>query len=311
MAINILLSFAFHISTDLAAVRRNLRCGRVMVDSGAFTAYTSGHPVTVADYARFLEQWRGCWDHAITLDVVGDPAATRANTRALHRRGLPVMPVFTLGGTLADFDAMVRDAGYVAIGGLVRLPQSARRARIGMLQRRAVDLGGGVHALGAGNMAILRKEIPYSSDASTATIGFKFGKLVYFDGRELTQTQVADTVRLRRDQLHIRAHGIELADLVRVRRMPGQDAGRALLVRAMGLAYAVADEVLKTTCSAPVPRLVTDQCGPHLYNSLPRGLDVLPTSELDALLHDPTAPKPNVWSRYGSRHRCRTKEVSP
>jgi hypothetical protein len=117
VAVNLLLSYAFHSATKLSDVRRDLVCGRLMIDSGAFTAWTKGYKIDVDEYAEFLERWRGCWDHAITLDVIGDGKASARNTRKLHERGLPVMPVFTRGDTLADFDAMVAEVGYVCVGG--------------------------------------------------------------------------------------------------------------------------------------------------------------------------------------------------
>ena len=89
MAVNLLLSFAYHADTDLRTIRTRLRCGQLMIDSGAFTAYTSGRRIRVYDYARYLTRWAGVWDHAITLDRIGDPANTRRNTRMLHERAWP------------------------------------------------------------------------------------------------------------------------------------------------------------------------------------------------------------------------------
>ncbi|GAA1246616.1 hypothetical protein GCM10009609_07640 [Pseudonocardia aurantiaca] len=181
MAVNLLLSYAFHESTDLAKLRRGLVCGQLLLDSGAFTAHTTGRTITLDAYAKFLERWRGCWDHAITLDVIGDPRKTAAHTRKLHERGLPVMPVFTRGDSVTEFDAMVRDAGYVAVGGTVGLGTKPQRERVTMLQRRAQDLGGGIHALGVGAISTLRPARPYSADASSVSGAFRFGTVVYFD----------------------------------------------------------------------------------------------------------------------------------
>ena len=97
MSLNLLLSYAFHAKTDLARIRAAMPCGRIMIDSGAFTAYTKGQAVDIVAYAEYLEHWRGCWDHAITLDAIGDPVvAPRPHTTCITPGVRPVIacPVF-------------------------------------------------------------------------------------------------------------------------------------------------------------------------------------------------------------------------
>lgn len=234
MAVNLLLSYAFHgtrmLDTDLGAVRRELVCGRLMVDSGAFTAYRTGKPVDLVEYAEWLERWRGTWDHAVTLDVIGNPTASHRQTARLHSRGLPVMPVFTIGDKLAEFDAMVRDSRYVCVGGLVgRGVQRPVRDRIAMLQRRAAETGGGIHALGVGNAESLRRAHPYSADASVISAAFQYGNVVYWDGRRVHNCGVREKrAQLIRDRDHITAQDIPLGALLRAGRLPaGRNRGRA------------------------------------------------------------------------------------
>lgn len=309
MAVNILLSYALHPDRDLAAVRALMPCGRLMIDSGAFTAHTKGREIRIEEYAAFLERWRGCWDHAITLDVIGDPAATARNTEWLHRRGLPVMPVFTRGSRTSEFDAMVRDVGFVCVGALVGTPKTYQKARVGLLQRRAEERGGGIHALGVGSLDTLREARPYSSDASSISGAFRFGSVLYFTGTTVRATALADRKKLTRDREAIRAHGIDLADLVRTGRMPQRDA-RPRLIEAMGLAYATADEYLKRARPVPGPRGLPD--GPHLYSSIGASVvDVVANAGLDRRIHTGDLDVP-IWRRWGRTHTCpRTRKDAP
>jgi hypothetical protein len=151
-------------------------------------------------------------------------------------------------------------------GGLVGLPAKTQLARVKMLQRRAQDAGGGIHALGIGSMSTLRAARPYSADASTVSGAFRFGTLVYFDGQHLSNVSLSDRKKLARDRDHLRAHGMDLGELARTQRMPKQ-AQRPPLMRAMSLAYAAADEYLKRTGPVPAPRGM-DQGGTHLFNSV-------------------------------------------
>jgi hypothetical protein len=305
VAVNVLLSYAYHSGTNLADVRRTLVCGRILIDSGAFTAHSTGKTIKLDDYAAYLEQWKGCWDHAVTLDVVGDPAATAVNTRKLHAKGIPVMPVFTRGDKLPEFDAMVRDVGYVCVGGLVGLPRKVQVPRVGMLQRRAQDAGGGIHALGIAASDALRAIRPYSADASSVGLRFRYGDLIYFDGRDVRFVGIKDRAELLRNRDNLRAHGIDIAPLVRRGRMPNKaQGGIDGLMQAMSIAYAAADECLKRDRPVPAPKGHPVD-GTHLYNSVGPG-HLPPVMALDRILHGLTdAEVPGAWRRWGYSHTCR------
>lgn len=305
MAVNLLLSYAYHDKTDVGAVRARMACGALMIDSGAFSAHTQGKRINLREYAAYLHAHRAAWDHAITLDKIGDPAITRRNTRRLHEQGLPVMPVFTRGETLASFDAMVRDHRYVAVGGLVggglRVGSGSvgvLSARLGMLQARAVRGGGGIHALGVGSMKVLHAARPYSADTSTADSVVAYGNILLYDGTILRQVHVAAPAQVRRWRDVAAAHGIDLAGMVRGGKIPRGLYGP--LMAAHGLAYACADEVLGVRAvPAPGPGW---RPGTVLYMA-PSGV---PSAEAftaaDGAMHGGTAPP--VWRRYGRGHVC-------
>lgn len=302
MSVNLLLSYFYHPKADLGRLRQDLVCGRLMIDSGAFSAWTIGEPVDRQAYAEFLERWSGKWDYAVTLDVIGDPDTTAVNTRWFHARGIAVLPVFTLGHTLADFDAMVADTGYVCVGGLVKLSRAARIKRVAMLQRRAQDHGGGVHALGVGSMTTVEAARPYSSDSSNTSSTFVYGTISIFDGHRVRMLQINDRKVLTRNRDIIRQHGIDLADLV-ANRMPKT---RYALIQAMGVAYACADEYAKRIYPTPdftANQVFTGDNGPHLYMSMRHEEDALAGAALDRLLHDDTAIKPRLWTGYGHTHQ--------
>lgn len=299
MTANVLVSYGVQPGCNLAEVRAALRCGRLMVDSGAFSAHSSGKAIAVPGYAAHLERWRGYWHHAITLDVIGDPAASARNTRALHERGLPVMPVFTLGGRLAEFDAMVADSRYVAVGGNVGASKAAVRDRAAMLQRRALAAGGGIHLLGVGSMASLRAVRPYSADTSSCSSMFRFGNLLYFDGAELRQVNLQHREKLAAARDHITAQGVAMAPLLRARRMPGGEARQALNV-GLSWAYVCADEVLRR---AAVPPPAPGPPGTLLYLACANDGDLAAATTLAGAAHGDGAA-PRAWTRWGAGHRC-------
>lgn len=304
-----LLSFAFFAREDLGKYRAAMPCGRLLLDSGAFTAASIGKTIHLRQYAEFLERWGSSIDHAVTLDVIGDPVATARNTKWLHDRGHNVMPVFTRGGRTAEFDAMVRDSGYVCVGGGVGMPQDVIVRRLWALQRRAEELGGGIHALGVGNMPALRKIRPYSADASNVSSAFRYGTVITYDGRAFRTFPLSDRTRLRAHHTLLKAQGIEVAALAATGRQPTGTA-RDRLMQGMSMAYAAADEDT-SGWGVPVPHSITDTPGTHLYSAVTGNHLAAPVAALDTLVHSRGWTVP-LWSRYRTTHtrQCRAKRVA-
>ena len=308
MAVNMLVSYAYFAGVNLTEYRADMPCGRLMIDSGAFTAESSGKPILLDAYAEYLERWAGAWDTAVTLDVIGDPKGTRKNTLKLHARGIPVMPVFTRGDKPADFDAMVKDAGYVCVGGGVGMPVPQSTARLRSLQRRAEELGGGIHALGVGSLSMLRKIRPYSADASNVAGAFRFGCVPVYTGSAVTSVPVTDKRKLRKYATALRAQGVSSAELLRTGRLPvGERRGR--LMQNISIAYVCADEDT-TGYAVPTPSGVEDSVGTHLYSAVPGPADAAAVAVLDGLLHGDTWSVP-MWRRYAKRHtaQCRVGNI--
>lgn len=306
MAVNLLMSYAFHAKTDLKLIRSKMPCGRILVDSGAFTAWSTGKEIKFNEYVDFLRTWEGEWNHAVTLDTIGDPIATAKNTRKLHGLGLPVMPVFTVGDKLPEFDAMIRDVGYVCVGGTVGMAKEQQTRRLAMLQRRAQDLGGGIHALGVGADVALRKIRPFSADASNISGTFRFGTVIYWDGKSLRHCSVQDKAKFTAAVPHLARHGINVKTTLAGRRMPDKAAGRRDLMHGMSYAYAVADEVLKREKPVPVPTGINDLPGTHLYNSaMPHLTEAV--ADLDTEIHEGRTPA--IWSDFKHTHQCSPRKV--
>lgn len=308
MAVNILMSYAYYAKTDIRAIRNSMPCGRILIDSGAFTAWSTGKVISLQEYAEYLQHYEGVWNHAVTLDTIGDPAATRKNTLKLHGMGIGVMPVFTVGDTLAEFDSMIRDSGYVCVGGTVGMNKEHQTKRLAMLQRRAEGMGGGIHALGVASMPSLRRIRPYSADASNISGAFRFGSVVYWNHhtRRMENCPVNDRKRLMKAAPYLARHGINITTTLAGGKLPDH-RGRNILMRKMSYSYAVADEVLKQECEVPVPNQITDNPGTHLYNSIVPTL-VSGASSLDAEIHSGTTPP--VWSPYKKIHTCSPQKVT-
>lgn len=151
---------------------------KLLIDSGAYTidrAIRNGKdipPLSVEEYAAFLERFHHIIYGCFTLDVIGDAEASRKNTEYLRARGLNPIEVFHYGSDWSELNRMVSaDPEVIGIGGTVGL--SEKKKRIYFKELFARFPGQLFHLLGCGSPLIL--EFPFfSSDSSTWLLGRKF-----------------------------------------------------------------------------------------------------------------------------------------
>ena len=146
---------------------------QLMVDSGAFTAKNKGTVIDVRDYGAFLQSLADLRPlHAVQLDVIGNPDATRNNLDAMQAAGHDVMPVFTRGDSLQRLDQLYKTHDYVLLGGVAA--GESRHNYLAWFMRR--NHGRKVHWLGFSQMQYAKHFKPYSMDSSGWTSGLRYGQ---------------------------------------------------------------------------------------------------------------------------------------
>ncbi len=93
---------------------------RLIVDSGAFTAWNTGKHISMEDYCKFLKTIPSHWEYkAVQLDVYGNPEQTYTNyLRMLDAGYKDVMPVFTRGDTIERLEEFYSYTDYIMFGGI-------------------------------------------------------------------------------------------------------------------------------------------------------------------------------------------------
>lgn len=153
---------------------------QVMVDSGAYSAHTQGEQVDLGAYARFVARRESMiWDHVV-LDVVGRRADTRANLRAMRKRGLRPMAVLTDDMDPADAPALIEASGNerLCVAGATHWETNAILARIALV-RRAAPMAR-VHGLGLTRDTAAWRSGAMTVDSSTWAVGTRYGKFSTF-----------------------------------------------------------------------------------------------------------------------------------
>jgi hypothetical protein len=213
--IDILMSYAFHAKADLGAVRDAIGPDALLlIDSGAYTANTTGRPIRLEDYAEYLHRWEGVYSAAMTLDVVGDRVATYENTLRLMHRGLPVVPIVTGQSTLDDLDVACDLAHYIALGGIVNQAPGVVTDRYRtMMAERARRNGSVVHFLGTGTPKIMHKARPYSCDTATACRTMAHGIAQLWTGHRMITMSLLSQVQIRQYRDLLTGWGLDVRRL--------------------------------------------------------------------------------------------------
>lgn len=161
---------------------------RLLIDSGAFTAFKAKRTITVDEYCNFIEKMPiKPWAY-FTLDVIGQPDATRRNYDLMLERGFSPIPIFTRGTDIAHLNHYYSTSNVVGIGGLVGTAKN-RGFVNGIMDHIA---GRKTHLLGFVDLQFLRFYKPFSCDSSGWSNSI-YGRLTLYMGH-------GKVVHMKRDQ---------------------------------------------------------------------------------------------------------------
>lgn len=160
---------------------------RMLIDSGAFTAYTLGKTITVEEYSRWALEFNRRWRNKVkslyffNLDVIGSQEKSNYNLHRLEAMGLRPIPIFTFKADISHLIYYLENYEYIGFGGLV--------GKGSMLVIRWLDycykqvnkyyLETGIlrktHLLGISKQEILERYPVYSCDSSGWMACLRFG----------------------------------------------------------------------------------------------------------------------------------------
>jgi hypothetical protein len=153
---------------------------RLIVDSGAFTAWNTGKHISMEDYCKFLKTIPSHWEYkAVQLDVYGNPEQTYTNyLRMLDAGYKDVMPVFTRGDTVERLEEFYSYTDYIMFGGIAIGGENKNYVKWFC----EVNKSRHAHWLGFVNVPFIKHYKPYSVDSSSAYSAQRFGNLQYYVG---------------------------------------------------------------------------------------------------------------------------------
>lgn len=185
--LRILLSFFYYRTTDLEKLlTRDINPQpEVFSDSGAFSAFTKGQPISAEQYGYWLIKWRKYFQVMANLDVIGDPESTLVNQGILESMGLPVLPVFHTGDDFKYLEQYLEQYQYIALGGMVPYLRNAESRLMAWLVKcfKLAEGKAVFHGFGCTSWLCLKAFPWYSVDSSSWGQGFRYGQVPLFDER--------------------------------------------------------------------------------------------------------------------------------
>lgn len=131
--LNLLVSFVY--LQEFSGRRYTNRFGKMMLDSGAFSAWKSGKVIDMA--ALVAETRNPRWDESVTLDVIGNGPASLDNALRMKAMGSPAYPVFHYGESWDILDRYREEFWKVGLSCRFGEPSSASYKWIAECFRRA------------------------------------------------------------------------------------------------------------------------------------------------------------------------------
>lgn len=155
----------------------------IMLDSGAFSAWTTGKNISPLDYMRYIQENQLHISNYVALDVFGDGEVTWFYYQIMKAKGFSPVPVYHYGTDEKYLRRYVDDgAGFIALGATVPVQDKHKVAKwvSGLIQRYP---GVKFHVLGASSKPILEVNGLYSCDSSTWILRAANGEPVWIKGK--------------------------------------------------------------------------------------------------------------------------------
>ncbi|MGG4106720.1 hypothetical protein AAXB25_22740 [Paenibacillus lautus] len=179
----VLMSYA-HIRRRTAWKKHVLRLGlKIMLDSGAFTVWEaikagkdSLEKIDIDEYILFIKTHQDVIHSYVNLDVIGDPASSKANAKHMQNHGLKPIEVWHAGNNIHELASLVsEDQAIIAIGGTVGMSEKRRARLFRWVFKLFPDQN--FHFLG-GSSKLLHAFPWFSADSTGWIVGRKYGSVI-------------------------------------------------------------------------------------------------------------------------------------
>jgi hypothetical protein len=139
----------------------------ILLDSGAYSAFTKGKNISPIDYMNFITRNKIYIDKYITLDVIGEPELSKKYYEIMKLKGFDPLPVFHYGDDEWFLRSYIAEGcKYIALGNTVPIKDKNKVAAwVNELTEKYPDIQ--FHLLGSSSKKVTQNTDLYSVDSST------------------------------------------------------------------------------------------------------------------------------------------------
>lgn len=166
---------------------RSLSPENIILDSGAFTAFTLGKVIDIDHYIKVIKEVD--IPYYIVLDVIGDYKATANNLAYMESKGVSPIPTFHTGSPIVELEKLLDKYEYIALGGLVPLATNRKKLQewldycfATILKHKPLRK---IHLLGINSLWAWKRYPIYSADATSWVSGSKFRRIIEYDANKM------------------------------------------------------------------------------------------------------------------------------
>ena len=167
-----------YIGNERVATRIRSTGLRIFLDSGAFSAFTQGITVDVAQYCRYIKEYQDIiaveagTPLASVLDAIGDPTGTWINQKRMEDLGVRALPCYHYGEPPEVLQYYAANYDYITIGGMVPISTAQLRIWLDEVWGKYLTNSDGtpkikVHGFGLTSVSLMARYPWYSVDSSS------------------------------------------------------------------------------------------------------------------------------------------------
>lgn len=138
----------------------------ILLDSGAYSAFTKGKSVSLIDYMAYIKSNKNEITQYISLDVIGDPYITKAYYLIMLGKGFSPIPVYHYGDDIETLRFYAEQGSKsVALGNTVPIRDKGKVALwCASLKKQFPSVR--FHLLGSSSMKVIQSGVVDSCDSS-------------------------------------------------------------------------------------------------------------------------------------------------
>src|SRR5688572_3766016 len=146
----------------------------ILLDSGAWSAFTQGVEISLSEYVEFIKRFRHWFTVYSNLDNMVNAERTLYNQLAIEDAGLMPFPVFHTGEDWSYLERYIEQYNYVALGKIIPYTNAPKKIFPWII--KAFEMAGSktvFHGFGVTNYTLLKSFPWYSADSSSWSSGFR------------------------------------------------------------------------------------------------------------------------------------------